>query len=702
MTTFSVATLFQFGSGYRTLYVMLIGAVPFFFASWEQFYAGEFIMPQINGPSEGIFILIAVFIIGYASDDYTHFYHRKLSFSFPLPFSSDHHYVSLEYCDIPLIGCTIFAILVIYTNIRNVIRHERMKKEEYDNNNNTTTTPPHHRNNNNGSVMMMTTRQEGYLKHYGGKRPRIRDALSCAFPFCLGGILSSLWVCWSYDNVMDKHPRLVIWMIGLIFSKLVTHIQVAHVCGEKYSAWRKTYLLPLIIIPINCGIGYYFGSADNATTSSFTGGAPPIDESSLLIFMTFTAAIGWINMAYGVLTEMDKSSSTSCEGQSDNKHQRRGEEKEVMAMNDDKGELKEYSENKRLREEDDKSDDGRPTIWAHEYSPKRYTDLLTDERINRRVLEWLYEWKDTNNNTTKVAVPSMMIGGPSGVGKSSLIRICAQQARLKICSHSCSSSSSSSSSSVVSPSSTIAKKIEESLLASNGTQLLVLDQNRLNYIFKKETTSVDLSSPPSTNHGRRQQQQRRCCSIEPKAISTLVEASGGNIAASIKLLESIVSTVKRDYCKDSRPSLTTIGGKKRKSVDGKDDISSIRHHHHYRGEVDEPPAATSTTAAKRTRIDLRQWLGIVSDSAAASAGEVAGAVVGSSGNDDGNTPRDRNRVAGENYDDTWVAGNDEVCSSCFEFDFNEGHTNAVKKTVYVRDLILPPPPRHNSTIKMHE
>ncbi|KAF4652701.1 CDP-alcohol phosphatidyltransferase [Perkinsus olseni] len=424
-------------------------------------------MPQINGPSEGIFILIAVFIIGYASDDYTHFYHRKLSFSFPLPFSSDHHYVSLEYCDIPLIGCTIFAILVIYTNIRNVIRHERMKKEEYDNNNNTTTTPPHHRNNNNGSVMMMTTRQEGYLKHYGGKRPRIRDALSCAFPFCLGGILSSLWVCWSYDNVMDKHPRLVIWMIGLIFSKLVTHIQVAHVCGEKYTAWRKTYLLPLIIIPINCGIGYYFGSADNATTSSFTGGAPPIDESSLLIFMTFTAAIGWINMAYGVLTEM-------------------------------------------------------------------------------------------------------------------------------------------------------------------------------------------------------------------------------------------VSTVKRDYCKDSRPSLTTIGGKKRKSVDGKDDISSIRHHHHYRGEVDEPPAATSTTAAKRTRIDLRQWLGIVSDSAAASAGEVAGAVVGSSGNDDGNTPRDRNRVAGENYDDTWVAGNDEVCSSCFEFDFNEGHTNAVKKTVYVRDLILPPPPRHNSTIKMHE
>ncbi|KAF4679270.1 hypothetical protein FOZ63_016897, partial [Perkinsus olseni] len=131
-----------------------------------------------------------------------------------------------------------------------------------------------------------------------------------------------------------------------------------------------------------------------------------------------------------------------------------------MAMNDDKGELEEYSENKRLREEDDKSDDG-PTIWAHEYSPKRYTDLLTDERINRRVLEWMYEWKDTNNNTTKVAVPSMMIGGPSGVGKSSLIRICAQQARLKICSHSCSSSS------VVSPSSTIAKKIEESLLASN-------------------------------------------------------------------------------------------------------------------------------------------------------------------------------------------------------------------------------------------
>ena len=40
----------------------LIPVIPFFFASWEEKYTGEFILPIVNGPNEGIFLCISLML----------------------------------------------------------------------------------------------------------------------------------------------------------------------------------------------------------------------------------------------------------------------------------------------------------------------------------------------------------------------------------------------------------------------------------------------------------------------------------------------------------------------------------------------------------------------------------------------------------------------------------------------------------------
>ncbi|THG93472.1 hypothetical protein EW026_g7776 [Hermanssonia centrifuga] len=96
----------------------------------------------------------------------------------------------------------------------------------------------------------------------------------------------------------------------------------------------------------------------------------------------------------------------------------------------------------------DNSEDQETTLWVDRYRPKRFTDLLGDDRVHREVMAWVKEWdycvfgkkkgkkraRDEENldDHHRPREKLMLISGPPGLGKTTLAHIVAKQAGYKV------------------------------------------------------------------------------------------------------------------------------------------------------------------------------------------------------------------------------------------------------------------------------
>ncbi|RLN97147.1 hypothetical protein BBJ28_00007853 [Nothophytophthora sp. Chile5] len=82
-----------------------------------------------------------------------------------------------------------------------------------------------------------------------------KDSVLVAFtrlvPFLSLNTLAGLWAIFSPADIFSTHPRLFLWMLGLLNSKLL-HLMLAHLCGEEYHPFRKT-LVPIFYVAGHCG-----------------------------------------------------------------------------------------------------------------------------------------------------------------------------------------------------------------------------------------------------------------------------------------------------------------------------------------------------------------------------------------------------------------------------------------------------------------
>ncbi|RLN65069.1 hypothetical protein BBP00_00003079 [Phytophthora kernoviae] len=82
------------------------------------------------------------------------------------------------------------------------------------------------------------------------------DSVLVAFtrllPFIILNSMAGLWALFSPSDIFSTHPRLFLWMLGLLNSKLVLHLMLAHLCGEEYHPFRKT-LVPIFYVAGHCG-----------------------------------------------------------------------------------------------------------------------------------------------------------------------------------------------------------------------------------------------------------------------------------------------------------------------------------------------------------------------------------------------------------------------------------------------------------------
>lgn len=237
LTALNVMSLLQTGNSQaQCLTIWLISAIPFFFATWEEYHTGVLYLGVFNGPTDGVLIASMVFVVSGCVDDYADLWSSDFAFG-----CSRKHAMILFY-----------GVCVVFTVLGNFI-----------------------------AVGQTLSKRSGTSMW-----SRSKDAILLTLPFCLIGVAVAIHITLTKSDVDEQSPRMLIWLCGILFQKLVVRLQLAHICGEEYKPWREPlWFLPLVL-------------AGNSAAGS------PINETLLLWSCTVLVFSTWMHMTVNAILEM--------------------------------------------------------------------------------------------------------------------------------------------------------------------------------------------------------------------------------------------------------------------------------------------------------------------------------------------------------------------------------------------------------------
>ena len=280
----------QTGQSFWTVMLIVTPPVGAFVLTWEEFYTGVFHLGKINGVDEGGVFTDLAFLVGGLVGP------AKLTAFMDLPVGWN---LNMRECWV--LGFMLLVCLTVVPGVLNVIRIEKWKKAMFCEFNDSVDVV-----HTNAALAAVSDDDSSHspkhgsaapwsARHYKGKRPRVRDAFGAVVPVLLG---SALWICAVYfpfkqSGILLEHMRTVIWLAVMLFSKLITHLHVAHVCGDPYYQWRKTYLIPVALITLN-----------SLYSDISPEGQPIVNEVGLLTLCCLLATASWMHMCYSVVVGM--------------------------------------------------------------------------------------------------------------------------------------------------------------------------------------------------------------------------------------------------------------------------------------------------------------------------------------------------------------------------------------------------------------
>ncbi|EGG22607.1 CDP-alcohol phosphatidyltransferase [Cavenderia fasciculata] len=259
----TAASIGSYGSGYLALYQIFVTTLmPFWLATWEEYHTGVLHLGKINGPDEGIIIVVLAFlgtaVLGGEA------WITPLGQFLPESISSITNLLPscLLNCKMNVIiafSISIPTLITCVINIMNVVNHLKEKKKPI--------------------------------------APALKHILvwvmitSCAF----------LWYYTSTsfygdDSIWIKYPRTVHVTIGLIFGELVSRLILCHMCHEKFSIFQKS-LVPMIVMTCISILRYFShqfvstSSPSNVISSSLSAITHGIEEQYILILFTLIGII---------------------------------------------------------------------------------------------------------------------------------------------------------------------------------------------------------------------------------------------------------------------------------------------------------------------------------------------------------------------------------------------------------------------------
>eukprot|EP00252_Welwitschia_mirabilis_P026871 TRINITY_DN8981_c0_g1_i1.p1 TRINITY_DN8981_c0_g1~~TRINITY_DN8981_c0_g1_i1.p1 ORF type:complete len:390 (-),score=40.41 TRINITY_DN8981_c0_g1_i1:507-1676(-) len=245
-------------SGRHTIFVWIVASFPFYFATWESFFTNTLILPEINGPTEGLMIIYIVHIFtAFVGARWWQQSCKKvmplLQWAFFVP--------DVSMSDLVLGITFIFGVIpTVGYNVYNVYKVVYARK---------------------GNMM---------------------QALAMLFPFLalIGGV--GIWSMLSPSDVLGNEPHLLLVGSGFAFGYLVGRMILAHLCDEP-KGLKTGMCMSLLLLPL---------AIANALSANLLGGVPLIDEKLLLLgYCTFTVSL-YLHFAISVIHEITTALSIQC------------------------------------------------------------------------------------------------------------------------------------------------------------------------------------------------------------------------------------------------------------------------------------------------------------------------------------------------------------------------------------------------------
>lgn len=237
----TLSAVLQTGATWKALATWLAGGVPFFLATWEELYTGALILPVVNGPTEGVIIIACAML--------------WTAFAGPEWWTAESFLVGVQNNTCFVLFSLVCALCAAAANLAN--------------------------------VYMTPRRKEPYWR-----------AVARLAPFAMLNALLVVWVVLT--DIEATQPRLLTWLMGLLFSKMVMHIMIAHMCEQPFQPVSKT-LIPVGVVASHCAFAVMRG-----------GIITPFDQRLYLEELFLYSLVSYVHLVLTVVPDFCRTLDVHC------------------------------------------------------------------------------------------------------------------------------------------------------------------------------------------------------------------------------------------------------------------------------------------------------------------------------------------------------------------------------------------------------
>ena len=255
LTGMTLASCMQLGATWKSLALVCVGTVPFFCATWEEYFTGTLALPLINGANEGLLGIELFFLSCAIWPQEVHAWTTATNTFFP------------SICNNTFMICVIglMAVPTCAENVKNVLR------------------------------VLYEQNQVGH----GG---RTKAWMGIA-PFIVFWSLVCLWCMHSADDgvdIMARYPRTVLFTAGMFSCKLTMHLMLAHLCDQDTTQQLRKSFVPVL------------GTAFVIFVKRQTGFGPSVDQDWLVKIAFWLSLTVYWHMVLHVVDELTRVLNIRC------------------------------------------------------------------------------------------------------------------------------------------------------------------------------------------------------------------------------------------------------------------------------------------------------------------------------------------------------------------------------------------------------